>query len=240
LKDLLERQVLHPKQRTKGQWAFMLDAEHDLGKAVRIPSTVYAVIRSRLNRLSPNAFSLLVSGAVLEQQITFERMCSISNLDKDLALPALDELVSGRFLLEAEQPGVASTYPFVNDMLRDVVYTEAGDARRRLFHQRALEVLKTANESAAVLAYHARAAGMSKPAFHYSLIAGQESLRLSALSDAIIHFVRARQLVREMSPLEMPNVADLRVLYEQLSQAYRLNGQVEKALALDAEKAILN
>ena len=240
LKDLLERRVLHPKQRTKGQWAFMLDAEHDLGKAVRIPSTVYAVIRSRLNRLSPNAFSLLVSGAVLEQQITFERMCIISNLDKDLALPALDELVSGRFLLEAEQPGVASTYPFVNDMLRDVVYTEAGDARRRLFHQRALEVLKTANESAAVLAYHARAAGMSKPAFHYSLIAGQESLRLSALSDAIIHFVRARQLVREMSPLEMPNVADLRVLYEQLSQAYRLNGQVEKALALDAEKAILN
>jgi len=240
LKDLLERRVLHPKQRTKGQWNFMLDDEYDLGKAVRIPSTVYAVIRSRLNRLSPNAFSLLVGGAVLEQQITFDRMCTIANVDKDLALPALDELLSGRILLEAEQPGVASTYPFVNDMLRDVVYTEAGDARRRLFHQRALGVLEAATESAAVLAYHARAAGMSKPAFHYSLIAGQESLRFSALSEAIIHFERARQLVREMSSLEMPDVADLRVLYEQLGQAYRLGGQTEKALALDAEKEILN
>jgi len=239
LKDLLERQVLHPKQRMKGQWTFMLDAEHDLGNAVRAPSTVFAVIRSRLNRLSPNAFNMLVSGAVLEQQITFERMCVISNVDKDLALPALDELVSSRLLLEAEQPGAASTYPFVNDMLRDVVYTEAGDARRRLFHQRALDILKATTESAAVLAYHAQAAGISKAAFSYSFVAGQESLRLTALSDAIVHFERARQLVWKISPSEMPDLADLRNLYRQLSQAYRLGGQMEKALAIDAEGEIL-
>ena len=79
----------------------------------------------------------------------FERMCAISNLSEDLALPALDELISGRLLLETTQPGVVSEYTFTNDMLRDVVYTEAGDARRRLFHRRALEVLEKGGESAA-------------------------------------------------------------------------------------------
>jgi DNA-binding SARP family transcriptional activator len=236
LKDLLERRVLHPKQRAEGQWTFAVDAEHDLGQAVRVPSTVHAVIRSRLNRLSPNAFSLLAGGAVLEQQITFERLCAVSNVTEDLALPALDELISGRLLLEAEQPGGASTYPFVNDMLRDVVYTEAGDARRRLFHRRALEVLEAAGVSAAVLAHHAQAAGLVQPAFRYSLVAGREALQLSALSEAIVHFERANQLVREESLPEMPDQADLQDLYTQLSRAYQLSSQTDKALVMAAER----
>ncbi|HSG44638.1 MAG TPA: AAA family ATPase [Anaerolineales bacterium] len=236
LKDLLERRVLHPKQSAEGQWIFMLDAEHDLGKAARVPSTVHAVIRSRLNRLSPNAFSLLAGGAVLEQKITFEHLCAISNVADDLALPALDELISGRLLMEAAQLGVASTYPFVNDMLRDVVYTEAGDARRRLFHQRALEILEAAGASAAVLAHHAQATGLAQAAFNYSLVAGREALRLSAVSEAIFHLERAMQFVREALQPEMPDEADLRDLYMQLSRAYKLDGQKEKAFLMDAER----
>jgi predicted ATPase len=152
LKDLLERRVLKPKRQAEGHWTFAVDAEHDLGKAVRVPSTVNAVIRSRLNRLSPNAFSLLAGGAVLEYQITFERLCAISKMTEDTALPALDELISSRLLLESAQPGFASAYAFTNDMLRDVVYTEAGDARRRLYHRRALDILEVVGDSAAVLA----------------------------------------------------------------------------------------
>jgi DNA-binding SARP family transcriptional activator len=236
LKDLLERRVLYPKRRAEGRWTFALDAEHDLGQAVRVPSNVHAVIRSRLNRLSPNAFSLLAGGAVLEHQITFERLCAISNVTQDLALPALDELISFRLLLETAQPGAASDYTFVNDMLRDVVYTEAGDARRRLFHKRALEILEAAGDSAATLAHHAQAAGLAQAAFHHSLAAGREALRLSATSEAIVHFERALQLVRETSLPEAAAEADLRDLYIWLSQAYVLSGKTEKALAIDAER----
>ena len=236
LRDLLERRVLKPKRRAEGRWTFAVDAEHDLGKAVRVPSTVHAVVRSRLDRLSPNAFSLLSAGAVLEYQITFDRLCAIANVSDDLALPALDELISGRLLLEGTQPGFASAYTFTNDMLRDVVYTEAGDARRRLFHRRALEVLEAAGTSAAVLAHHAFAAGLSQPAFRYSLAAGREALRISALSESIVHFEHARQIVQEASPAEMPGKMEINDLYLQLGQAYESGGQTEKALALQAER----
>jgi DNA-binding SARP family transcriptional activator len=236
LKDLLERRVLHPKRLAEGQWTVAVNAEHDLGQAVRVPSTVHAVIRSRLDRLSPPASSLLAGGAVLEQRITFERMCVVSNVSEDLALPALDELISGRLLLEAAQLGAASAYAFTNEMLRDVVYTEAGDARRRLFHRRALEILAAAGDSAAVLAHHALAAGLAPAAFHHSLAAGREALRISAVNEAIIHLERALQLVREAPLPEIPDQADLQDLYLQLSRAYKLGGQTEKALALDAER----
>ncbi len=236
LKDLLERRVLQPKRRAEGQWTFAVDDDHDLGQAVRVPSTVHNVIRSRLNRLSPNAFSLLAGGAALEYRITFERMCAISNLSEDQALPALDELISGRLLLETIQPGVISAYTFTNDMLRDVVYTEAGDARRQLFHRRSLEVLEKGGELAAVLAHHALAAGLRQAAFQYSLAAGRDALRLSAVSEAVIHFEHALQFVREAVPPELPDEEDLRDLYTQLSRAYKLGGQMEKALVIEAER----
>ncbi len=239
LKDLLERRVIHPKRRAEGHWTFSVDSEHDLGQAVRVPSSVQAVVRSRLNRLSPNAFSLLAAAAVLEHQITFERLCTISNLDDDIGLPALDELISGRLLLEAARAGIASEYAFANDMLRDVVYTEAGDARRRLFHRRALEVLSTAGSSAAVLAHHALAAGLPA-AFYYSLVAGREALRISAINEAVVHLEHARRFMREASLQDYPGTEEVQELYLLLSRAYMLNGEAEKVAEMAAESARYN
>jgi predicted ATPase len=139
-------------------------------------------------------------------------------------------------LLETAQPGLASAYAFTNDMLRDVVYTEAGDARRRHFHQRALEILAVAGESAAVLAHHAIAAGLAQDAFRYSLAAGREAVCLSAVNEAIVHFERALQFVREAALPKTPDETELRELFTQLRRVYKLGGQAEKALAIDAEK----
>lgn len=236
LKDLLERCVLVPKRQSEGEWTFSVDAEHNLGQTVRVPSTVSAVIRSRLFRLSPHAFSLLVGSAVLDKRITFEHLCAVANVSEDLAFPALDELLSGRLLLEAPQTDVDSTYAFTNDMLRDVVYTEAGDARRRLFHRRALWVLEAEMDSAAILAHHALAGGLAQAAFNHSLSAGQDALRISAVTEAIVHFERAHQLVREASPPDTPDMEDRLLLYAQLGKAYTLSGQAEQALEMDAER----
>jgi len=227
LKDLLERRVLRPKRKAQGNWTFSVNGAYEFGKADRIPSTVYAVLRSRLNRLSPNAFGLLAAGAVLEQEITFEHLAGVANVNEDLALPALDELISGRLFLESGAPGAASEYIFVNDVLRDVVYTEAGDARRRLFHRRALELLEAEGDSEAVLAHHALTAGLWQDAFRHSLAAGREALRLSAVSEAIFHLERAMQIIHEETLPEMPQESEVRALENQLNQARERAAQME-------------
>jgi DNA-binding SARP family transcriptional activator len=235
LKDLLERGALHAKRRSNGQWAFQVDADHELGKAVRVPSTIGAVVRARLNRLSPDAFALLAAGAVLEHGLTFERLRATANISQDSALPALDELVSSRLLVEGLLPAGAGAYTFPNDMVRDVVYTEAGDARRRLFHRRALELLAAAEEPEAMLAHHALVAGQAEAAFHHSRAAGEAALRLSAAGEAVVHFEKARALAREAALAGSGIEAQLRDVYRQLARAYELADQPAQAAATQVE-----
>ncbi len=71
---------------------------------------------------------------------------------------------------------------------------EAGEARRRIFHLRALQALQVA-ASAAELAYHALSGGLAEPAFHWSLIAGDEALREFAVRDALCFFEQAQHLL---------------------------------------------
>jgi predicted ATPase len=198
---------------------------------------VWAVIRSRLNRISPNGFALLAAGAVVEQRLTFERLCAISHLEEDQGLPALDELISSRLLVEGVQPDPPSAYAFAHNMIREVVYTEAGDARRRLLHRRALEVLEAGKASPAALAHHALAAGEESGAFRRSLVAGQEALLLSATSEAIAHLERARQIAQDSSLRGVESEAQIRELYLHLSQAYEQSGQHEQARAVKEEFA---
>jgi len=228
LKDLVERRVLHRKRRADGRWAFAIDAEHDLGKAARVPSTVWAVIRARLDRLSPKGLVFLAAGAVLEQGITFERLCAISHLEEDEGLPALDELISSRLLVEGAPPDRPGAHVFAHNMIREVVYTEAGDARRRLFHRRTLDILEASQAPPAVLAHHALAGGDEAAAFQRSVTAGHEALRLGATGEAMMHFERARQMAQDSSLPGAESEPEMRELYLKLSQAYDEGGQHEQ------------
>ena len=97
-------------------------------------------------------------------------------------------------------------------------------------------MLEAAGNSAAVLAYHALLAGLDEDAFHLSMHAGRESLRILGLNEAIFHFENALRFVKESSKQEMPADTMLRDLYTQLGEAYKLIGQDAKALQMDSEK----
>jgi hypothetical protein len=56
------------------------------------------------------------------------------------------------------------------------------------------------------------------------------------VSEAIIHFERARQIVQEISLSEVPGEAELRDLDMQLSRAYELGGQTEKASVIFTDR----
>jgi predicted ATPase len=235
LKDLLERGALRAKRRANGEWTFQVDADHELGKAVRVPSTIGAVVRARLNRLSPAAFALLAAGATLERGLTFARLVATASVSEEAGLPALDELVSSRLLVEGVLPAGAGAYTFPNDMVRDVVYTEAGDARRHLFHRRALELLAAAQEPEAVLAHHALVAGQAEAAFAHSRAAGEAALRLLAAGEAIVHFEKAREVATEAALAGPVFEAELREVYRLLARAHQLAGEPAQAAAALAE-----
>ncbi len=202
------------------------------------PPSVREVIVARLERLTPHALALLVAGAVLDQRSTFALLCQVADLTEQDGLPALDKVLHSGLLLESERRGgpmADGHYAFAHPKIRAVVYAEAGEARRSVYHRRALEALQAAVPPAE-LAYHALAAGLAEPAFHWSLAAGDEALRVVAVSGAISFYEQARHLLTEHSHgLElgaMLPASEIEHLYTHLGRAYELNAEWEKARAV--------
>jgi DNA-binding SARP family transcriptional activator len=238
LKVLLERSALASRPNEDGGWTidFTAAMEHEMVVRGFFPPSVREVICTRLDRLTPNAFALLVAGAVLGQGITFERLCRVADLTEQDGLSALDEVLHSRLLHESEREGgrgTAGRYVFAHAKIRAVVYGEAGEARRSIFHRRALEVLQAVAAPAAVLAYHALAAGLVEPAFRWNLAAGDEAMRLVAVRDAIAFYEQARRLLTGSVPspgLEATLPApEIEHLYTHLGRAYELNAEWDKA-----------
>jgi predicted ATPase len=238
LKVLLERGALASRPNEEGGWTidFTAAMEHEMVVHGFFPPSVREVICARLDRLSPNAFALLVAGAVLGQGITFKHLCQVADLAEYDGLSALDEALHSHLLHESEQTNGRMTdrrYVFTHAKIRAVVYAEASEARRSIFHRRAIQVLQAVAAPAAVLAYHALAAGLVEPIFRFSLAAGDEAIRVIAVHDAITFYEQARHLLREPAPLlsleaTLP-ATEIEHLYTHLGQAYELNAEWEQA-----------
>src|SRR2546429_317569 len=240
LKVLLERGALASHPNEEGGWTidFRAVMEHEMVVRGFFPPSVREVIVARLDRLTSNAFALLVAGAVLGQGITFELLCQVADLAEQDGLPALDEVLHSHLLHESEREGGRVTdgrYVFAHSKIRAVVYAEAGEARCSIFHRRAVKALQAAAAPAAVLAYHALAAGLVEPAFRFSVAAGDEAMQVVAVRDAITFYEQARHLMAEpMQSLDlkaMLPMPEIEHLYTSLGRAYELNTEREKARA---------
>ncbi|MDQ2716301.1 MAG: AAA family ATPase, partial [Chloroflexota bacterium] len=168
-KALLERKVLTFTMDADGQRVIDMAATVQQIMVLNkfLPAGVRNVIRARLTQLTPAALALLIAGAVLGHGFSFESLRQVAGIGEDEALQALDEVVLRNLLQEGIEEG--SIYYISHDKVRDVIYAEAGDARRRILHRRAFKIFQQALDSSpvapAVLAYHALAAGLFIDAF---------------------------------------------------------------------------
>jgi len=147
LKGLLTRGIIVPSLQQNGSWGLVLLtgllAQIPVGEL--IPSSVRDLIRSRLARLTPSAWELLVAGAALGQGLTFERLIEVAQLDEQEGLRALEELLHNGLLCEGtsvKDPQAVNGYAFPREMLREVVYQEAGVTRQRLVQRRVSLVMR--------------------------------------------------------------------------------------------------
>jgi DNA-binding SARP family transcriptional activator len=250
LKALLEAGMLLIRSRADGEPVVEVGPALRAGGALLgglLPQSVREVIRARLSRLSPVASDLLRAGAVLERGFGFESVVEVAGLGEAEGLRGLDELIERHLLLEdagarevEEEPLLyaGATYSFSHEKIRQVAYTDAGQARRGVLHRRAFEVLEEGGAPTAQLARHALAGGLAEPAFGYLVAAGDQATEVFAAQDAIVHYERARNLLAEEGiptggarQLIEPSNAELEHLYTQLGRAYELTNEWGKARA---------
>src|SRR5947208_2678094 len=165
LKGLLEREIIVPALQENGSWELVLRTGllAQIPVDELIPSSVRELIRSQLGRLTPSARALLVAGAVVGQGLTFVRLIEVAQLDEREGLRALEELLRHGLLCEVIEE-VQDGYAFPREMMREVVYQEAGVTCRRLMQRRVLAVRReeaedNAGEEASYLPHPAPADG---------------------------------------------------------------------------------
>ena len=181
---LIEQGILTPIEVTQPTYDFATALDHVRSVArVPLPPGVREVIRARLAQHSKEAGALLLAAAVLGRACTFERLCQVADLPEMGALEALEGLLDGGLM--SERPSDRQPYTLAHDYIREVVYTESHEARRRVVHRRALLSLEAAGDPAAECAYHAMAALLDEPAFRFSVAAGKEAFASYAVQDAL-------------------------------------------------------
>ncbi len=229
LKAMVEDGLVRP-DTTSSSWH--IDGEkfdREMQKASgRIVPGVQHIIKGWLDHLTAAAGKLLAAAAVLAQESTFDQLCGVAEVEEVEALTALDELLGKQLLLEMDQGvpavGPEPVYSFSHQKISEVVYAEAGAARRRILHRRAFETLQAGAVPAADLAHHARNAGLLTETIHYSLIAGNDAMGLFAHQVAITHYETAWQLTEQKGWPKAISGADRQTLYTALGRAYEIVG----------------
>jgi DNA-binding SARP family transcriptional activator/predicted ATPase len=227
LKALVEEGLVRPDTDSH---AWIVDwpklDEQTRGSGSRVLPGVREIIRGWLDRVTAPAGELLTAAAVLGREASFDHLCRVAGLEEIQAVTALDELLTRGLLLEADEaspaPGRDPAYSFSHQKLGEVVYAEAGGARRRILHRRAFEALQATAAPAAELAHHALNAGLRTETIQYSLVAGNDAMRLFAARVAIAHYETARQVAEQRGWPEAVSGADRQALYTSLGRAYEL------------------
>jgi predicted ATPase len=165
-----------------------------------IPQKVYAVIETRLTRLSAAARQTAELAASIGREFRVDVLAQASDHDEETFVQALDELWQHRIVREQG----TESYDFSHDKIREVAAARITLARRRLLHRRVMQALETVyathlDSVSGQLAYHAEQAGLHTQAISSYQRAGNVAQRVYANEEAITAYTRGLALLDHLS-----------------------------------------
>jgi hypothetical protein len=154
-----------------------------------MPATLAHLVRERIDRLDPVTLEVLRWSAVLGPIISVRRLGELMSTPPDELVLALETLERHAVLRDApKDPKPRGDYVFVHDLMRQVVYGEISEPRRRLMHRRVAQSLgsggATGESIAAEIAHHAALSGDAGMAAQGCVRAGRHCLRVFANKEA--------------------------------------------------------
>ncbi len=184
-------------------------------KGLPIPDSLQALLTERVDRLG-SAKKIVQTGAAIGREFTYELLQATVEMPDSQLKNALDLIVaSGLIFQEGEIPLV--TYHFKHALVQDAAYSTLPKKPRRLFHTRIAKTLETrfperVNMEPELLAYHYEQAGLAGPAVDYWHRAARRDAERSANIEALHHFNRALELLKDLPQGLERNALELELL----------------------------
>ena len=170
-------------------------------KGLPIPDSLQALLMERVDRLGP-AKDIVQTGAAIGRDFTYELVRATVDAPDSQLRQALDLFVaSGLMFQEGEIPN--ATYHFKHALVQEAAYSTLPKKPRRLLHARIAKALESrfaerVKLEPELLAYHYEEAGFAGPAVEYWFRAARRDAERSANIEALNHFHRALDLLKDL------------------------------------------
>lgn len=217
--SLTEREELVKK---KGTWRL---ASPDVG--LRIPTTVQAVLLSRLDQLPTGEKKALQAASILGAEFPPEEFQAV--LGEPEAGRILESLVTKRLLSKSIKPGEAEDrFTFIHCLLQDASRDSLLKAERREYHRRAADwALASENHAGECAADHLYEAGDAEKALPFLNRIAADAARRFAFDQAARWDKRSLELMGDRS--ELAGVRRVRLL-SRLGDCHIPANEVDAAL----------
>jgi ABC-type transport system substrate-binding protein/transcriptional regulator with XRE-family HTH domain len=188
------------QQAPNGTWGVSADLDR-----TRLPTRVAAVIAQRLDRLTPAHRTLLDVAAVEGERFTAEVVAAVTGRDVLDVCRTLDGELGGDHglvhSLPGDQPSDLTGYRFRHVLFQQYLDDTLGDGERRHLHRRVGQALLDLHDDhdtiAPRLAHHFAMAHDREPAITWALRSGDRARAIYAHREAILHYRRATELLRD-------------------------------------------
>jgi predicted ATPase len=170
--------------------------------AVKVPTTVQAVLASRIDRRPAEEKELLQTLAVLGREFPLGLVKRVTLRPDDTLERGLSRLQAGEFIYEQPAAGDVE-YVFKHALTQEVAYNALLVERRKLLHERAGVALESMfadqlDDHLGELARHYSRSDNVAKAVEYLGRAGQQALQRSAYADAISSLSAAIDLLERL------------------------------------------
>ena len=167
-----------------------------------IPTTVQAVLASRIDRLPAKEKQLLQILAVLGREFEWRLVQKMTNQPDSELESMVADLQGGEFIYEQPTAGDIR-YTFKHALTQEVAYNSLLNERRKQLHEQAGQALEgilgvQLDDHLNQLAHHYSHSGNTLKAVEYLRLAGRQAVQRSANTEAITHLNAALALLSNL------------------------------------------
>ena len=180
------------------------------------PTTVQAVIASRIDRLRPEDKHVLQCAAVVGRDVPFGVLEAVADMPREALRASLERLQAAEFLHEMRL-FPEREHAFKHPLTQEVAYGSLLQEGRRALHARIADAIEARYadrlpEQIERLAHHALRGGLEARAVGYLRQAGAKAATRSAHRDAVVFFEQAIETLDRLSagPEQLALGVDLR------------------------------
>ncbi|KIO50123.1 guanylate cyclase [Nitrosospira sp. NpAV] len=235
--ETLTENVLGSGLLVEGNDAFILKGPL---RGLPIPDSLQALLMERVDRLG-SAKEIVQTGAAIGREFTYELLRATVEVPDSELRNALDLFVaSGLVLQEGEIP--LATYYFKHALVQEAAYSTLPRKPRRVLHARIAKALESqfserVNMEPELLAYHFEQAGLTGPAVDYWHRAARRDAERSANIEALNHFNRALDLLKELPQSPERNALELELLLARGAPLLSVKGYASDEMEQNCRRA---